>query len=44
MEKIYSSKALLKMAGGGDAFPTSPLDPPLVTAFTKVVSLRSVSV
>ena len=25
-QKLYSSKALLKMAGGGDAFPTS--DPP----------------
>ena len=30
MEKFYSSKAWLKMAGGGDAFPTSTsLDPPL---------------
>ena len=34
MEKILSTKALLKMAGGGDASPTSPppthlLDPPL---------------
>ena len=27
-EKLYLSKALLKMAGGG-ASPTSPLDPPL---------------
>ena len=24
MEKFYSSKALLKMADGGDASPTSP--------------------
>ena len=24
MEKFYSFKALLKMAGGGDASPTSP--------------------
>ena len=24
MEKFYSSKAWLKMAGGGDASPTSP--------------------
>ena len=24
MEKFYSSKPLLKIAGGGDAFPTSP--------------------
>ena len=34
MEKFYSSKALLKMAGGGlgayAAYPTYPLDPPLV--------------
>ena len=31
MKKFYSSKALLKMAGWWDAFPTSPplLDPPL---------------
>ena len=28
MEKLYSSKALLKMAGGGNASP-NPLDPPL---------------
>ena len=29
IEKLYLSKALLKMAGGGDASPTSPpLDPP----------------
>ena len=25
IEKLYLSKALLKMAGGGDASPTSPL-------------------
>ena len=31
MEKSYSFKALLKMAGGGgDASPTSPIDPPLL--------------
>ena len=24
MEKLYSSKTCLKMANGGDAFPTSP--------------------
>ena len=31
IEKLYLSKALLKMAGGGDASPhTPPLDPPLV--------------
>ena len=29
MEKFYSSKTLLKLAGGGGASPTSPLDPPL---------------
>ena len=29
IEKLYLSKALLKMAGGGDASPTSPLDSPL---------------
>ena len=27
MEKLYSSKTCLKMAGGGDASPTSSLDP-----------------
>ena len=31
IEKLYLSKALLKMAGGGDASPTPPLDPPLHT-------------
>ena len=31
IEKLYLSKALLKMAGGGDASPTFPLDLPLVT-------------
>ena len=32
MERFYSSKALLKMAGGGIASPTSPsLDPPMRT-------------
>ena len=32
MEKFYSSKTLLKMAGGNAyaAYPTSPLDPPLI--------------
>ena len=29
LEKLYLSKALLKMAGRGGASPTSPLDPPL---------------
>ena len=29
MEKNYSSKALLKMVGGGMHPPHSPLDPPL---------------
>ena len=29
MKKFYSSKRLLKMAGGGDAPFTYPLDPPL---------------
>ena len=34
MEKLYASKAMLKMAGGGGvAFPTSPLDPPLHPSF-----------
>ena len=38
MEKFYSSKALLKMAGGGagrrDASPTStPMDPPMNAGF-----------
>ena len=32
-EYFYSSKALLKMAGGVDASPTSPLDPALLTAW-----------
>ena len=27
IEKLYLSQALLKMAGRGDASPTSPLDP-----------------
>ena len=38
MEKFYSSKTLLKVAVGGDAcaaYPTSPLDPPLVCIITK---------
>ena len=29
MEKFYSSKAFLKMAGGGMHPPYPPLDPPL---------------
>ena len=29
IEKLYLSKALLKMAGRGGASPTSSLDPPL---------------
>ena len=39
MEKFYSSKTLLKMAGGGDAYaaqPTSPLNPPLVVKKQKM--------
>ena len=33
MEKFYSSKALLKMAGGGGCIPHIPsLDPPLDVA------------
>ena len=32
IEKLYLSKALLKMAGGGDASPTSPLNPPLMAS------------
>ena len=36
MEKFYSFKALLKMAGGGDASPTSPLEPPLLRCMTFV--------
>ena len=32
MEKFYSLKILLKLAGGGDAFPTYPhLEQPLLT-------------
>ena len=31
MKKFYSSKALLKMAGGGMHPPHPPLDPPLLT-------------
>ena len=30
MEKLYSSKTLLKLAGGENASPTPPLDPPLI--------------
>ena len=30
MEKFYSSKTLLKMAGEGDAYAAYPKDPPLV--------------
>ena len=30
MEKLYSSKTCLEMAGGGDASPTFSLDPPLL--------------
>ena len=33
MAKIYSSKALLTMAGGENASPTSPLDHPHVHPF-----------
>ena len=41
MEKFYSSKTLLKMAGRGNAYaayPTSPLDPPLVVYQQKMAS------
>ena len=41
MEKLYPTKTLLKMAGGVDAYtayPTSPLDPPLVVQQQKVAS------
>ena len=34
MEKLYSSKTRLKLAGGGDASPTFPLDPPLLALIT----------
>ena len=30
IEKFYSSKVLLKMAGGGGEHPHTPLDPPLL--------------
>ena len=33
MEKFYSSKALLKMAGGGVHTPHPPLDPHLHPSF-----------
>ena len=42
IEKIYPSKALLKMAGGGDASPTSPLNQHLFT--TTLTFLRSSTV
>ena len=32
MEKFYSYKALLKMAGGEGCTPHIPLDPPLITS------------
>ena len=38
MEKFYSSKTLLKMAGGGmhlQYIPHPPLDPPLIVNLTK---------
>ena len=35
MEKIYSSKGLLKMAGGGIHPPHFPLDPPLAIKLIK---------
>ena len=34
MEKLYSSKTYLKIAGGKDASPTFPLDPPLPARIT----------
>ena len=34
MEKLYSSKTCLKMAGGEDAFPLSLLNPPLPARLT----------
>ena len=34
MEKLYLLKTCLKMAGGEDASPTSPLDPPLPARIT----------
>ena len=42
MGKFYSSKTLLKMAGGGRHPPTSHLDPPLiVTAINRENELDS---
>ena len=38
IEYLYLSKALLKMAGGGDASPTSPLDPPLLLLLASNIS------
>ena len=40
MEKIYSSKVLLKMFGGEDASPTSPLDQPLLISPTALLRDR----
>ena len=42
MEKLYSSKTCLKMAGGGDASPTSPppLDSPLIDHTRQAYSNR----
>ena len=36
MEKFYSSKALLKMAGEGMHLPISPLDPPLPEGWLRI--------
>ena len=48
MKKIYSSKTLLQLAGGGDASPTSPpsrsatVDRPIIIKLTNAADKRRI--